>query len=169
MTPRTPGLAAALILTAGTVAGCSTATESVRDETGAITETNDTASVFEMEIGDCYDDPDSTPLSQQQEGDEVETLPAVPCTDGHVYEVYASTTMDDDEYPGEEATAGRADEACIADFEQYVGLPYDESELEVTYLYPTSSSWSLGDDREITCLALDPAGPISGTLEGARR
>ena len=41
-------------------------------------------------------------------------------------------------------------------------------ELEVQYLSPTESSWAMGD-REIVCTVLDPAGPVTGTLEGANR
>jgi hypothetical protein len=42
----------------------------------------------------------------------------------------------------------QADELCAAEFESFVGLPYEESVLYLTYLTPTREGWSEGD-REV--------------------
>jgi hypothetical protein len=49
-----------------------------------------------------------------------------------------------------------------------VGMSYDQSALEVTWLEPTEESWEAGD-RELVCLITDPAGQTTGSLEGANR
>jgi hypothetical protein len=51
--------------------------------------------------------------------------------------------------------------------ESFVGVPYLQSELEVTTLEPTDESWELGD-RELVCMVQDPTGR-SPELEGANR
>lgn len=48
-------------------------------------------------------------------------------------------------------------------------MSYDESVLEMSYLYPTSQTWSLNDDREILCIVADPEGASTGSLPGAAR
>lgn len=161
--PR-PGrlLAVALpLVLAACLSGCSFATESVRDESGVVTEDNDSASVFDMRVGDCYDEPDST-------ADEVETLPARPCADPHDYEVFASVDVPEaDDYPGDDAVEEQAQTECMEGFESFVGISYDESELDFSYLTPTKASWPQGD-REITCLVYSED-KVTGSLEGSKR
>lgn len=154
-------LAPALALAALVLAGCSSATESVRDDTGAVTESNDDASVYDMQEGDCFNEPDI-------DAEEVETLPAVPCAEEHDYEVFEAYTMDGDEFPGDASVEATADEVCATEFTEFVGLSYQDSALDLNYLFPTADSWSRSD-REITCLVLDPERPTAGTLKGANR
>ena len=59
-------------------------------------------------------------------------------------------------------------EQCLTSFEGFVGMPYEESALEVTWLEPTPESWEQGD-RELVCMITDPAGDVTGSLEGANR
>ncbi|WP_394250294.1 hypothetical protein [Arthrobacter pityocampae] len=79
-------------------------------------------------------------------------------------------TLPDDEYLGYLWAIGEADEFCTAEFEDFVGLDYDESELLYTSLYPSNESWTWKNDREILCLitAADEA-PTTGTLAGVMR
>ena len=60
------------------------------------------------------------------------------------------------------------DEQCLGAFEGFVGLPYEQFALEVTWLEPTAESWDAGD-RELLCIVADPAGGVTGSLEGAAR
>ena len=148
------------------LSACSgTTTETERDDSGEVTERNDDASVFEIKVGDCYNFPDDSATSS-----EVETLSAVPCADPHQAEAYHEIEIDGDEFPGTPAVEEEADAACLAEFETFVGMPYDTSTLEFTYLAPTEASWDQLDDRLVSCLVLDPANPeVTGTLEGAAR
>lgn len=152
---------AALLLSA-----CSeTTTETERDESGEVTERNDDASVFEIKVGDCFNFPDDSASST-----EVAELSAIPCADPHQAEAYHEIEMDGDEFPGTPAVEEQADAGCLAEFETFVGAPYDTSVLEFTYLAPTEASWEQLDDRLISCLVLDPENPeVTGTLAGAAR
>lgn len=151
--------AASLTLALGLgLSACSEAEDSKRDDSGAITEENDKASVFDMQIGDCYDQPADTAT--------VETLPAVPCDQPHDLEVYAEKKLPDGDYPGQSSVDSEADTFCTAEFDGFVGKTYDESALDYLSFTPTSQSWSQGD-QEITCLIGSPDGnKLTGSVKG---
>lgn len=118
--------------------------------------------VFTIKVGDCLDD-------NAAEG-EISTVPIVDCDEPHDSEIYASIIMDDDEYPGEQATIDFADEACYQEYDDFVGVAWEESKYSYATLYPTAQSWATGD-REVLCrIALaDENGNIEkveGSLEG---
>jgi hypothetical protein len=166
LTARAAGLAVALglTLTFG-LSGCSIIGDLIgggsvnRDDTGAATEDNENADAFTIAVGDCLND-----ASIQNE--EVTTIPLVTCDKPHDTEVVASVLIDDGDFPGDDAVASRADDECLAAFEDYVGLAYEDSDYDFAYYVPTAESWA-GGDREILCTVFDPNGPITGTLEGA--
>ena len=156
-----PSLASALtvgLLIAG-LAACGN-DEPERDEsTNEITEAGD-ADVFSMQVGDC--------LTSQSITGEVTDVPVVPCSEPHASEIFVSHIIEADELPGATEMQGIVQEQCLAAFEGFVGLPYEESVLEVTWLEPTAGSWDAGD-RELLCIVQDPAGDVTGSLEGAAR
>jgi hypothetical protein len=161
---RAIALGAAALLAAG-LAGCSVigdlANQTSRDASGAVTESNDDADVFDVAVGDCID---SAALTG-----EVTTVPQIPCTEPHDSEAFHSLDLEDGDYPGESEVTSVASDECTGDaYEAYVGVAYEESLLQATYLYPTTSSWAQGD-REILCLVYDPEGPTTGSLEGTAR
>ena len=151
-------LIGALALT-GALAGCS-GTPAARDsETREVTEAGQD-SVFQIRVGDCtIDVPD---------GDASE-VPVVPCAELHDNEVYYAFNMDGGAWPGETAVEDAAAETCVAQFEKFIGISYDETELEWWPITPTEGSWTALNDREIYCLAYDPAAPSTGSLSGAAR
>jgi hypothetical protein len=118
-----------------------------------------TASVFELEVGDCFDDPPSG---------EVSSVSAVDCAQPHDNEVYALYDYDGDSYPGEEAMSSAADEGCESRFEDFVGIAYLQSDLFYTHLTPTQESWDDGD-REVVCVIYEPGEKLTGSMEGAAR
>lgn len=128
------------------------------DETGEITEASE-ASVFSIEVGDCLD-------SSALASDEVESVPAVPCGEPHDTEVYAAKDFPEGDYPAD--LEEQADEFCYTEFSTFVGMPYEDSALDYTLLYPQEEGWTAMDDREVTCLLLS-AEPVTGTLKGAAR
>jgi hypothetical protein len=117
--------------------------------------------VFDLRVGDCL--ADSAPR-----GVEVSSVQSVPCSEPHSEEIYAVVTLPEGEFPGTEAMDAQANELCVAEFESFVGLPYEESVLYLTYLTPTRESWSEGD-REVVCSVYDPDGEVSGSLRGVER
>ncbi|HEU4424436.1 MAG TPA: septum formation family protein [Pilimelia sp.] len=94
-----------------------------------------------------------------------ETLPVVPCAQSHAVEIYAIPNLGRGKWPGETAIYDRAENACRAAFEAYVGVPYDESTLEIGGSAPTQDSWRAGD-RNAICILRDPAGRLVGTMKG---
>lgn len=107
-----------------------------------------------MKEGDCLNDPRTEELGP--DAAEVYSLPAVPYSQAHTYEVFESYTLKDGGFPGDASVEPTAESVCDDEFEVYIGTAYDDSQLDIYYLMPTKVSWNKGRDREVTCLALDP-------------
>jgi hypothetical protein len=138
-------------------------------ETPAPTQTQETAApgagevaFFDLEVGDCLADLIAT-LG------EFFTVETVPCSQPHSEEIYAVVPFPEGDFPGDEAVVAQADKACNAEFESFVGLPYQESVLYYNYLYPTDEPTWNGVFREVVCSVYDPAGEVSGSLRGVER
>jgi hypothetical protein len=148
------GSAVAVVATISIV-GCA---QDRDEETGAESAEVD---VFDLQVGDCLADfQDATALSR---------VTASPCSEPHSDEIYASGAItDEDEFPGAEAIQSAAEDICIAEYAEFVGLPYEDSVLDIGYLTPTEESWATGD-REVLCTIFDPAEEVTGSLRGAER
>lgn len=109
--------------------------------------------VFSLEVGNCYDSPEGIDLTSEESAD-VSDVGIVECSEEHYFEVYHLFDIDGDEYPGEDATGVTAEEGCYDAFAGYVGNSYEESTLDISFLFPTSDSWK-GGDREATCSLFD--------------
>ena len=113
-------------------------------------------------VGDCVDDPAII------DGSDVPESAVVDCSTPHYAEAYAQFDLPEGDFPGEEAVTTAAEEGCDTEFETFVGMPYQESVLEVFYYYPTEEVWAF--DRSVVCILIDPSGePVTGTLQGANR
>lgn len=155
---RTSARLALTVAACAVLAACST--PEVRDETGEIVEGGDTTA-FQLQIGDCYDD-----STGDVEG-EVSSVQTVPCSDPHMYEVYAEQTRSETDFPGADAIVTMAEDYCGAEWEGFVGVPYEESALYLTYIYPTEQTWTQLDDRLITCVVYEPDTTHTGSLRDA--
>jgi hypothetical protein len=115
--------------------------------------------VFDLGVGDCFNDPDFT--------GEIDEVDGVPCSQPHDNEVFA--TIDhpgSGAYPGESEILSFASEQCEGEvFRQYVGVDYLDSRFFVDALYPTEGSWRFGD-RTIVCFLYDRE-PTSGSARGS--
>lgn len=147
--------AAAMLATSCTSAGEQDAT---RDESGQVSE-NEEIGVFKLRQGDCLMMP-----TQGIGGEEVETLDAMPCDqphDGEVLSIVLVPGDDDAPYPGDAAISAEAETGCLSSFESVTGRDFATDPFwDLTFLSPTSDSWTLGDDREIVCIVL----PLDGEL-----
>ncbi|NLG54415.1 MAG: hypothetical protein GX542_02010 [Rhodococcus sp.] len=121
--------------------------------------------VFDLTVGDCL-------VEDLGFGEESVTVEGgqktVPCSEPHTFEVYHEHVMTGRSYPGEDAAIDEAAEECSIAFDSFVGMDYQDSVLDLFYLYPTEESWAEGD-RVVSCLIGDPDGETSGTLRGANR
>lgn len=136
-------LAAAIV-----AAGCSEEDGARSDEQAARTQS---LSVFNLRVGDCLVDvaPDA----------DTTTVEAVPCAEPHGAQVLSTFELPDGPWPGRDAVLRPAEERCPAHLRD---LPVSTAGLKSFYLFPTESSWPLGD-HQIVCLATSEA-PRRGSL-----
>jgi len=124
-------------------------TQADRDASGSVVGAGD-ESVMALREGDCV-------LGLGLEGVDSKvteaSVPLVPCSEPHIYEVYsvdpgAFGALDQ---PNTTEFEQQGDEYCYGAFSLYTGVSSDESEFMYTYLFPTDESWRQGD-RELACL-----------------
>jgi len=119
-------------------------------------------SAFSMKVGQCV---------QLPTGDNITDLETTDCSALHDAEVFHLTQVTEDERPSDSEAEDRGGAACLAAFEGYVGIPYEESELDYTILYPSPGSWEQGD-REIICFIISGDGTdtqLSGSMKGSNK
>jgi hypothetical protein len=122
----------------------------------------ESVSVFDLDTGDCI-------LSLSV--GEVSSIDLVDCGQPHDAEVFGTVELEDPEdapYPGNEEIVTRVNDLCTDLFDDYVGVPPDESELTIDGIYPVEESWRFGD-REGVCYAYDNDGPLTDSIEGSGR
>lgn len=140
------------------------ATEANRDESGALVEEG-SLKALTIRLGDCFD---NAGAFENDEAGDVSSLPGVPCADPHDNEVYAVFDVEYANFPGDEQIAEDAFGACHDRFEEFVGLEYESSTLEIAALYPSIESWAMHNDREVVCAVYDMNGSkLTGTMQGA--
>lgn len=116
-------------------------------------------SVFGLEVGDCFDDPDAS---------QTDEVPIVDCEQPHDNEVFAIVqhpAAPDEPYPGRDAVIATGNELCEAQFAPYVGRDYAASRLYIQLIITSDETWSKGD-REIVCALYEADG---GKMRGSRR
>jgi hypothetical protein len=127
----------------------------------------DMTSVFDLNNGDCFN---------SAEDATVEEVEVTDCENGHEYEIYYAVDYDagsSEPYPGTDTVTNFVNEECTGQFESFVGLAYDDSELYIYYLAPTEDSWG-GGDREVLCALYwpDASGAnqaLTGSMEDSNR
>lgn len=123
-------------------------------------DTQGESDVFDLRVGDC--------ILTEGMSDVVTTIPIVPCSEAHDDEAYYAFDITGvDEFPGEDAVQAHADEVCGSEFENFIGIPYEESSIYHWAFYPTEGSWDEGD-REVVCLVYDPEQQTVGSLKDSK-
>lgn len=128
-----------------------------RDTAGVVTHRGEVAST-DLRPGDCTADN----LGEKTYFE----VTVTPCSTAHYFEAFAEFDLDTGSFPGLTEVGRLADTGCADRFESYVGVPYADSRLEVLFLHPIESSWTL--NRTVTCL-VSTGSRSTGTLEGAKR
>lgn len=132
-----------------------------RDEGGQIVEGGD-LDVVELRVGDCFDLEDATAT-------EVADVDAKPCDEPHEFEMYFIGDMPDGDFPSESGFLAFFEDECMPAFEEFVGVPYEESQLDIYWLTPTEEGWAAGD-RQVQCSVFHPVDDeLTGSLEGSGR
>lgn len=116
--------------------------------------------VFELAVGDCFDDSSSTET-------ELSDVPVVDCAEPHDNEVFFTFEMADGDFPGDQAILDEAESRCLPAFEDYVDRDYATSELDIFPITPTAGSWGNGD-REVICALYDlDLDKLTGSMQGS--
>ena len=132
-----------------------------RNDAGEIAKPGD-LTANNLRVGDCYD-------LKEPEADEIEDVTAKPCTEPHQYELYFTGAVPDGDYPAESVFEAYVVANCDPAFTGYVGRAYQDSLLDIYWLYPTDGSWRQGD-RTVQCAVYDPKIPrLTASLKGADR
>jgi Septum formation len=140
------------------LAGCATQPD---DEATDSPPESGEVGVFDLEVGDC--------LADFQDATQMSRVEAAPCSEPHSDEIYASGSLPESgDFPGAEAVESAAQDICLRHYQPFVGLPYEDSVLDIGYLTPTEDSWSDGD-RAVLCTIFDPLQEVVGSLRGAQR
>ena len=76
--------------------------------------------IVDLEVGDC--------LAESLPGEVIFSVQTVPCSEPHSEEIFAAATLPngDGDFPGMEAIDAQAEGLCVAEFEGFVGLSYEE-------------------------------------------
>jgi hypothetical protein len=135
--------------------------ESVEDFAAPVDGEYDSRLTEDLAVGDCFDDPYVTDVL----GNVDRSITVVDCAQPHdleVFDVFEAKT-----YTTPEDMLWDSDDACIAAFEDFVGMDYYDSELLIYTYYPSQESWDAGV-RTVTC-TVGEFEPNTGSLRGANR
>ena len=117
-------------------------------------------SVSSSKVGDCVKVPKGDGL--------IFSITGQDCDKSHEGEIVGVGELDgagDVPYPDEADIQQLAGEACSAKFEEYVGEPAGGSNLALFPIYPSKSAWN-GGDGQYLCIAFDPTGDLTGSVQG---
>ena len=132
-----------------------------RDDSGQITR-GGTLAISELRVGDCFD-------PQDLDAEQADEVNAKRCNETHQFEMMTIASMPDGEYPSDSAFETFVGEHCLPAFDEYVGLAYEESRLDIYWYFPLQSGWDDGD-RLIQCAIYDPLNSeLTGSLKNAAR
>lgn len=178
MIPTRPARAAgaAVALLAVLLTGCSAGDTDTtdRNSAGEVVGGGDVG-VAKLQVGDCIskaalaEESGASPAATP-EVSEVESLPAVPCTEPHGGEVILvdeKQFADATEMPEQTAMFDQSEAACIPAIKKYTGFDFDAyleavqsgetPDVDVRFapytLIPTEASWE-GGDRSMVCIAV---------------
>ncbi|MBA2280351.1 MAG: septum formation family protein [Acidimicrobiia bacterium] len=131
---------------------------------------NEEEAGLELVIGDCWDD-----LTDQDATEQVVDafLQEKPCSMPHDAEVFAEVTHPSpagEPYPGDLAISEFSQFECVARFTEFVGIPYEQSSLDVVSVFPQDVGWERLEDRRIACSVVNLDGsPLTGSARGLAR
>ena len=108
---------------------------------------------FDMEIGECFQEPDALEFSD---------VDKVDCAEPHDNEVFAIYNLTTPSLP----TADVMFEGCVQRFGAAIGTSYETSIYYVSLFGPTQESWDDLNDREVVCYVYLPDEKKRGSALG---
>jgi hypothetical protein len=132
-----------------------------RADTGEIAKPGDLTAT-DLRVGDCFDLKDPT-------AEEIEEVAARPCAQAHEFELFFTGSLPESAYPAQSAFDAYMQDNCMPAFLAFVGKTYEDSELDVYWLTPTSEAWGQGD-RSVQCAVYHPRiHRLTESLKGSKR
>lgn len=132
-----------------------------RASTGEINREGDMMAT-DLRVGDCFDFKDVS-------AEEITDVTAKPCTAEHEYELIYTDSMPSGDYPSDDTFNAFVEASCLPAFEAYVGLAYEDSALDISWLVPLPDAWG-GGDKSVQCSVYDPGNKLLiGSLKSSRR
>ncbi|MBM6403176.1 DUF4190 domain-containing protein [Phycicoccus sp. CSK15P-2] len=125
-----------------------------RGDDGAVVSSGQ-VSARDLHVGDCFE--------EITERSTIYSLPAVPCSEPHQAEVFATFDLEPGPFPGDDRLDTLATRGCTERFETSALGSTTSDEFDLYYLYPLRQNWREGD-REIVCIALSLPGPESAPV-----
>lgn len=114
--------------------------------------------IDDLSVGECFDETDDEAMVDRR-----------PCTGPHDGELFGKIDLPAGAFPGDDESADRSEGACEKVYAGYVGIPIDDSELNMASWSPDKAAWNDGDRRAL-CAVYGPGDDkVTGTLKGSRR
>lgn len=121
----------------------------------------------DLETGQCFD-----PIEDSRV-DELAVW-VLDCELPHTHEVYDVVTYEGEgagpgtSYPGVATVQDWAEQTCFDRFEEFVGVRWTMSELDIAVWWPSEDSWARAD-RSVICTVMSDSGDqLSGTRRDSR-
>jgi hypothetical protein len=146
-----------LFLFAVITAGVVTLQMQPEDRFDAQGEAQGEVDIEDIQVGDC--------AAKDLPDEDVDLVELVPCDGPHRLEAFANFDLPAGPFPGDKDVDRLSWGGCKSRFERFVGLPYDDSQHDISYVVPIEDIWEY--DRAVVCF-VDPGGVTRGSLENAR-
>ena len=129
----------------------------------------DEKDVFSLKVGSCFNEPKNPEVDEEQ-NDLISDVPMRECNKPHDNEVFHVINLPDGPTV---PSADTLDEAVYAEcdkaYKTFVGIPYDDSTYNMTYLSPSNETWTQKNDREVVCYAYNEDGKqLTASIKGTR-
>ena len=126
-----------------------------RLDTGELTATD-------LRVGDCFDLDDRT-------AEKLDEVAARPCAQAHRFELFFTGSLPEGAFPPQSVIDVFVQSNCGPAFLTYVGTSYEQSQLDVYWMAPTSDTWDQGH-RAVQCAVYDPGiDKLTESLKGSKR
>ena len=122
------------------------------------------------EVGECFDRRKVVPEFEEKQ---IDVILLLDCQLLHQFEIFGVVEFPlpedgDTSWPGDDAVRDVARAECSKQFDDYVGAPYETSQLEIGYVLPPEDNFSM--NQLIGCYLYDPAHDrTAGSAQGAAR
>jgi hypothetical protein len=92
-----------------------------------------------------------------------------PCDDPHDGEIFASVELHEQTRPSSTRLDEIGEQACAARFEEYVGIPWEDSTLDIFWVGPSGATWAVGDHTLMCVLVMSNDQRLVGSMKAAHQ